>query len=51
MSHLYFFISSKKDDSVRQITVNTTSVKRAISMATHYFKVNNAEGVPQLLAI
>lgn len=51
MLHLYFFVSSKNDDAVRRLTISTTSVKRAYSLACKYFMANGAKGQPTLLAI
>ena len=51
MLHLYFFVSSEQNDTVRQITVSTTSTKRAYILAHNYFRKQNAKGEPQLLTI
>lgn len=51
MLHLYFFVSSKRYDTVRRLTISTTSVKRAYALAYKYFIANKAEGQPKLLAI
>lgn len=51
MLHLYFFVSSKKHDTVRRLTISTTSVKRAYALACKYFMANDAKGQPMLLAI
>lgn len=51
MLHLYFFVSSEQNDTIRQITISTINVKRAYIIACNYFHKHYAKGEPQLLAI
>lgn len=49
--NLFVFVSSINDDVVSRIVILATSIKRAYVLAMRYFRNNNCEGLPRLLAI
>ena len=48
---IYFFTSSRKSDKISQITIMTSSLRRAYSIAIIKFKEWGYEGTPKLLAV
>lgn len=51
LMHFYFFESTNKKDSIRRITIFTTSSKKAIALAHNCFAKHNCKGEPVMLAI
>lgn len=49
--NLFVFVSSVTDDAVSRIVILASSLKRAYVLAMRYFRDNNCEGLPKLLAI
>ena len=47
----YFFKSTIDKDSVRTISIFTTSSKKAFNLAHKYFAKNKCKGKPALIAI
>ena len=49
--NLYFFMSSKRNDVVNNITIATSNPVRAYALACNYFTKYQAKGKPRMLAI
>lgn len=49
--NLYFFCSSRKSDKLTQLTIATTTKRRAYALAVMNFKSNNYKGTPKFLMI
>ena len=48
---IYFFTSTRKCDNLSQVTIFSSSVTRAIIIASKYFTKKGYKGKPQLLAV
>ena len=51
MINLYFFMSSRRNDVVNNITIATSNPVRAYALACNYFTKHKAKGKPKMLAI
>lgn len=51
MINLYFFMSSKANDVINNITIGTSNPVRAYILACKYFTKHQAKGKPRMLAI
>lgn len=49
--NLYFFMSSRRNDVVNNITIATSNPVRAYALACNYFTKHQAKGKPRMLAI
>ena len=51
MINLYFFMSSRRNDVVNNITIATSNPVRAYALACNYFTKHQAKGKTRMLAI